>query len=110
MAIIMGGVVNSDTGQCISGNENDLWIEYKFLRSHPRELRWKGYLSKLQLRWATERTREGRNVWVAFGYLGSAEGILIRSSRTIFRGPTLKPHIQTVKEIAHEINHFCGVL
>jgi hypothetical protein len=91
-----------------SGNETDLWVEYKFVPRVPNELQWKSYLSKLQLRWCTERHSEGRNVWIIVGIASNVEGIILKTPRSRLLKAGIIKRLQRVDEIAHTINNFCG--
>lgn len=51
-----------------SGSKGDLWVEYKFLRALPTRVNVRADLSAQQLRWLTNRRREGRRIEVLIGY------------------------------------------
>ena len=50
-----------------SGQEGDLWVEYKYLPAIPRTKEILANLSELQLHWLRNRYLEGRNVAVVVG-------------------------------------------
>lgn len=54
-----------------SGNKNDLWLEYKYLKTIPKRndtvIDFTKMLSPLQQKWLKERHNEGRNVGVVIG-------------------------------------------
>ena len=64
-----------------SGNKDDLWVEYKYIKAPPKkaEIHVRKQLSPLQLKWLDERYEEGRNVAVI---LGTPLGSLFFESRT----------------------------
>lgn len=52
-----------------SGNRDDLWVEYKYLKTVPKKaaIDVKKLLSPLQQKWLIDRYEEGRNVAVIIG-------------------------------------------
>lgn len=51
----------------LSGSEDDLWLELKYLQSVPPVVDAEKYLSELQKDWLVKRHSEGRNVGVLIG-------------------------------------------
>jgi hypothetical protein len=66
-----------------SGQKNDLWIEFKFLKKLPVRAPIRPYelLSPLQSQWLRDRHNEGRNVAVVIGCKRKREyeGIILRN-------------------------------
>lgn len=52
-----------------SGNADDLWVEYKYVKAVPKKapILISKELSALQLKWLNDRAKEGRNVAVILG-------------------------------------------
>jgi len=92
-----------------SGNNNDLWIEYKMLTiSTPRQVVIP-HLSAQQMHWIDLRRKEGREIWTVIGY---KKGVVVyKTIEEMKKG--LKPEqfiAQTIsrKELANEIDTYCG--
>lgn len=75
-----------------SGNKGDLWTEYKWVARAPKKA-FKANLSPLQIKWLSERHREGRNVAVV---VGSPKGVTIL--RNLEWERSIEPHFTSSRQ------------
>ena len=81
-----------------SGQKNDLWIEYKFIKELPVK-RLIPKLSQLQLQWLNARYSEGRNVAVI---VGSPQGSILFKDKEWIAGK--QPiNFMSKRDVAHWI-------
>lgn len=91
-----------------SGNQGDLWVEYKFKPVSTLTARVTPALTAQQLRWISQRQGEGRNVWVIMGI--KTGGVIFKSLQDITFGieaADFMSFLKTRKELATEINTLC---
>ena len=91
-----------------SGEQSDLWIEWKYVRKLPKRAVVKPNLSELQKNWLRERHRQGRKTAVV---VGSPEGCVIYWGDS-WENPTLTaadavPKKQTAEIITRWLNEMC---
>ncbi len=92
----------------LSGSEDDVWIENKYLQTIPPVVDPKKLLSVLQQQWLRRRHAEGRRVGVL---IGSPDGHLyfpcLSWDTTVTRG-TFLTLTKSTKEIAEELIDLVG--
>jgi hypothetical protein len=90
--------------------DRDLWIEFKFKTSRPREYyNWEKLLSPDQFRWCTNRYLEGRHVWVVVGIENGrkARGYILRAPSHSILKDGFDLEVVSVPEIAKRITRHC---
>lgn len=93
----------------LSGSEQDLWMENKYLKSLPAVIQPEKLLTTLQSQWLEERYLEGRHVGVL---IGSSEGHVFLEGlswkgSTISKGDFLERAVST-KDIANRLVELLG--
>ena len=91
-----------------SGDADDLWIEYKFIKTTAPRSNVVPNLSKQQMHWIIERREEGRNVWVIVGC--PKGGVIYRSLGSMQRGLTpdnFQARLESRKDLATKILNHC---
>jgi len=100
---------NGTPDQYYDGPIRDFWIEYKMLKSMPRDKLAKGNLSALQLEWLTRRydnSKPYHNAAVVVGLSDKTACVQVMKERWL-TGTPIELSIP-LKEVAAWINAFCG--
>lgn len=92
-----------------SGDQGDLWIEYKFIERIPRSEKILPDLTPLQSRWLNNRFDEGRNVAVVLGT--PTGGVIYRNKEwlTPMGHEALAGRLESKEEVARWILSQVGV-
>lgn len=91
-----------------SGNQGDLWVEYKYKPVSTLTARVIPALTAQQLRWLSQRVGEGRDVWVIMGI--KQGGVIFKSIQDITFGiepADFMSFLKSRKEIANAISTHC---
>lgn len=92
-----------------SGHANDLWIEYKFIKTAAPRVPVVPNLSKQQISWIQLRQKEGRDVIVIVGC--PKGGAIFQKLDDMVHGLSPKhfvSNLKTRKELADYILNFCN--
>jgi len=92
----------------LSGTENDLWLELKYIQTLPPIVDPKKLLSVLQQEWLTQRWHEGRRVGALIGSSAGHLWLHGLSWQDSMSRETFLQRATTTKEIAEDLIEYLG--
>lgn len=108
-SMTMGSLTQNGTPDYFyDGPKSDLWIEYKQLRSIPRDFIIQAPLTELQRRWLNRRYKHGQNVRVVVGLLRHRAVILHYPAQFEQGISLIETGSLSYDEVARWISDFCG--
>jgi hypothetical protein len=84
----------------------DLWIEFKKLKSNPLNGIVVGDFSDRQKQWLARRYKHGKNAWGIVGLKCGTQGIIMRTPAAIRDGLPIEQAL-SIKQIAEAITEYC---